>query len=85
MNATRTTPPAAQNLVTLAGDLLGAAARTLLAELEVSEVDLPATTRVKDCVEAYFAARGSELILAAARDPQAMTLDPTPATERSTP
>ena len=77
-----TTPPPATNLVILAGDLLAAATKSMLDEL-AGAGHWPAAVRVRQCLDAYEAARCGEIILAAT-DPQCMPLDtPAPETERS--
>jgi len=78
----RTTPPPAQNLVVLASDLLAAATKTMLDEL-AGAGNWPAAVRVRQCLDAYEAARCGEIIIAA-KDPQGMQLsEPAALTERS--
>jgi hypothetical protein len=74
-------PPPAANLVVLASDLLGAATRTMLDEL-AGAGHWPAAVRVRQCLDAYEAARCGEIIIAA-KDPQCMNSEVVPATERS--
>jgi len=78
------TPPPAENLVVLASDLLAAATKTMLDEL-AGAGHWPAAVRVRQCLEAYEAARCGEIIIAA-KDPQCCQLnEPAPRTERSVP
>jgi len=77
----RTKYPAAQNLVVLASDLLAAATKTMLDEL-AGAGHWPAAARVRQCLDAYEAARCGEIIITA-KDPQCMQIEPAAATERS--
>jgi len=78
----RTTPPPAANLVVLASDLLAAATKTMLDEL-AGAGQCPAAVRVRQCLDAYDAARCGEIIISA-KGPQCMQLDePAPDTQRS--
>ena len=77
--------PPAQNLVVLASDLLAVATKTMLDEL-AGAGHWPAAIRVRQCLDAYEAARCGEIIIAA-KDPQAMNVNdwpPAPETQRST-
>jgi len=83
MNPAQHSLPPAQNLVVLASDLLAAATKTMLDEL-AGAGQWPAAQRVRQCLEAYEAARCREIIITA-KDPQCMQLnEPAPLTERST-
>jgi hypothetical protein len=78
---TRTAPPAA-NLTVLASDLLAVATKSMLDEL-AGAGHWPAAVRVRQCLDAYEAARCGEIIIAS-KDPQCMQLnEPAPLTERS--
>ena len=78
----RPTMPPAANLVVLASDLLAAATKSMLDELAGAE-NWPAAVRVRQCLEAYEAARCGEIIVTA-KDPQCMQInEPAALTERS--